>query len=245
MRMSRRLALGFVFVVIAGFGAWKLIYPTYTYRYRMTVNVEFDGKLYPGYSVIELRLRRQPKLLPEVPAVTAKVSGEAVFIDLGSGKNIFAVLASGPIGTNYDYPKQLVPEHFNLSYSDEDLGKFEKLQGKWKLPPDRLPTFATFTDLNDPKTARTVAPQDFGSAFGSGARLQDVEIEMTTDAVTRNIQKTLPWLPHPEYLNGHRSCDPAAPHCLDGGHFSLSSRSRTGIIFLPSSARLGQTAIYR
>ena len=222
MRRSRKIVLGFVLVVVALIIAWKLIFPTYAYRYRMTVNVEADGKLYSGSSVIEVRLKRQPKISSEVPRLATEVSGEAVFVDLGSGKNIFAALASGPLGINYDYPGNVVPLLLNFSYSDEDLAKLPYLQGKWTLPLEQMPTFVTFTDLTNPETARVVAPREFDQVFGRGVSLQAVVIEMTTDTVTRTIEKTLPWLPHPHYLSGRSACGPGEPQCLDGGSFSRS-----------------------
>ncbi len=214
--------LGFVLVIAGLIISWKLIFPTYTYRYRMTVTVEFEGKNYSGASVIEVRLKRQPKISSEVPRVATEVDGEAVFVDLGSGRNIFAALASGPLGINVDYPGNVVPLHFNLSYSDEDLAKLPYLQGKWTLPLEQMPTFVTFTDLKNRKTARVVAPQEFDQVFGRGVNLQAVVIEMTTDAVTRTIKKTLHWLPHPHYLSGRSACGPGEPQCLDGGSFSRS-----------------------
>ena len=45
--------------IVAGFVLYKINYPTYTYRYRMTVNVEVDGQMRSGSSVIEVRVSKQ------------------------------------------------------------------------------------------------------------------------------------------------------------------------------------------
>lgn len=156
----------------------------------MTVNVEADGKVYSGSSVIEVRLTKQVQLTTEMPPLKTEVSGEAVFVDLGGGRNVIALLASGANARNSDHPKYIVAKHFNLSYEDRDLVKFPKLQGSWI--ESELPTIITFTDLNDPKTARVVL--SFDEVFGPGARLGDVTIEMTGAPVTRGIEQKLPLL---------------------------------------------------
>lgn len=116
----------FVVIVVGLYLAYKLVYPTYTYRYRMVVEVDVRGETKSGASVIEVSLSKQPKFLPEVPSVATTVRGEAVFVDLGDGRNVIALLASGPNGTDVDYPQHVVPLHFNLSYADGDLVKFPR-----------------------------------------------------------------------------------------------------------------------
>ena len=71
-----------VVLVIGGGVAWcKLAYPTYTYRYRMTVEVMVDGAIRSGSSVIEVQIHTQPNLLAN-PTIVPKVRGEAVLVDL-------------------------------------------------------------------------------------------------------------------------------------------------------------------
>ena len=48
-----------------------------------------------------------------------------------------------------------------MSWRDE-----YKLKGKGNLPSSYVPTFVTFSDLNDPKTARVVRPDQFEQVFG-------------------------------------------------------------------------------
>lgn len=220
--------LGILAAVLVGlYALYKLIYPTYSYRYRMTVEVDVRGETKSGASVIEVRLSKQPKFLPEVPAVATTVLGDAVFVDLGEGRNVIAVLASGPNGSYVDYPQHVVPGHFKLSYADRDLVQFPQLQGRWDLA-SQLPTLVTFTDLNDPKTAQViydthivetrdersvirreprVAVDRFAEAFGPGVRLRRIWIEMTSEPITRGIEQKLPWLNH---LERHRT-DPSNP----------------------------------
>jgi hypothetical protein len=169
----------------------------------MTVEVEVDGKMHTGSSVIEVQLETQPQFLPGVGLVVQKVSGEAVFVDLGEGRNVVALLASGPRGQGVNFPASAVPEHYRLSYTDEDLVKFPHLTGRWQLDPQAppessVPTLVTLGDLNDPTTAKIVRPDEFPQVFGADVKPPTITIEMTRDRVTRAIEKKLPWLTHVE-----------------------------------------------
>ena len=74
MRRGQKIALSIALVVGGSLTMCKLAYPTYTYRYKMTINVEADGKLYSGSSVIEVRLVKQMQLTTEMPPVATEVS---------------------------------------------------------------------------------------------------------------------------------------------------------------------------
>ena len=198
-------------LLIGGGVVWYMLaYPAYTYRYRMTVEVMADGALHSGSSVIEVKIHTQPNLLSN-PTIFTAIRGEAVFVDLGKGRNVIALLASGPKGGNVDYPSYLVSKHFKLSWDDWDLAKYSELRGRWDLPDDDFPTFVTFTDLNDPKSARVVGPYQFEQVFGARVRFNRAFIEMVPagtwpfrvfgwpralagEPVTRGIFQRLPWL---------------------------------------------------
>jgi hypothetical protein len=183
-----------IVAVIGGGVAWcSLTYPRYSYRYRMTVEVDVDGTLRTGSSVIQVTAQKQPVWIWGVVPVLYGVKGEAVFVDLGKGRNVVGLLASGPTGQNVDYPAGVVPTLFGFGYTDADLRKYSTLRGTRDLPPRLLPTFITFTDLDDPKTARVVRPDQFGQVFGPGVRFKRAWIETTNDPATRDIDQKLAW----------------------------------------------------
>ena len=175
---------------IGGFVAWyKVIYPTYTYRYRMTVEVLVDGQVKSGSSVIEVNLTKQPQWFVPLP-ISIKVVGEAVFVDLGEGRNVLALLASGPVGSSY--PSEIVPRHF--PFEAHDLRKLSGLSGTWSLSRDHLPMFVTLSDLSDPRSARVLDPNLFEEEFGAPVKLKDVVVQITRDPVTRGITTLIPWI---------------------------------------------------
>ena len=193
MRTSSIIVLCIVIVIGGGIAWCKLAYPTYSYRYRMTVEVFVDGAVRSGSSVIEVQIHTQPNLLAN-PKVVPEVLGEAVFVDLGDGRNVIALLASGTNGANVDYPSRLIPSLFDLTYDDRGLGELAQLRGSQNLLEKNMPTLVTFADLTDPKSARIVQPLEFRKTFGPGVQFKRVGVELTDDAVTSGIEGKIPWI---------------------------------------------------
>jgi hypothetical protein len=209
------------FIILAVLGAWLLweaTYPTTSHRYRLTLEVETPAGLATGSSVIEVTQKRQ---LPigGAPALLYFVRGEAVFVDLGGGRHVIAILGHGPNGAD-DRIAGLAHSAFGRLHKGLRLEDMGKLTGTAPVPGGLLPTLVTFGDLNDPKSARVVRPEEFEQVFGEGVRLRRAFVEMTADPVTRGIEGKMPWLPHPRYLSGQFACGPKEPHCLHGGHFT-------------------------
>jgi hypothetical protein len=212
---------------------YKLLYPTYTYRYRLSFEVETPDGLRSGSSVIEVRY----EMFPEINGRNhiSRVFGEAVFVDLGQGKNLVGLLAAGPSGEDVDYPGRIIFLAFNLDGNDPDTPKrLPQLQGKrdldiyhssqYDVTKRFLPTFVTFSDLADFKSVKIAPPGLFNEIFGVGYKLRDVSIELTDEPLTEKKHKVLPWLPHPGYFNGQIGCGPGEPtYCLHGGHFMRSN----------------------
>lgn len=195
MRMLGKIALTVTLTIGLLIGSaivgYKLAYPTYTYRYRMTVEVMVDGVMRSGSSVIEVKIAKQPKF-GDAPPQVSRVRGEAVFVDLGNGRSVIALLATDG-ARNVDYPYNVVPEVFGLTFKDRDLRKLADLTGSRDLPTNYLPTLVTFSDLDDPKTARIVSPYDLEKEFGPHVQFKRVWIEVTDDPVTGEIAKKLKW----------------------------------------------------
>lgn len=181
--------------IVASFVLYKIGYPTQTYRYRMTVNVEEDGQMRSGSSVIEARVTKQPMFLPGVNPLEYSERGEAVFVDLGGQRNIVALLASGSYAEGAAYPSFIVPQHFKLNlFKDSQLASLPQLRGRWDLTNKDLPTLITFSNPGDPATAEVLRADQLEQFFGAGVRWRGIVVEMTTDAVTHVIESKLPWV---------------------------------------------------
>lgn len=195
-------------VIVAGSTvAWKLATPTYTYRYRLTVEIDTPDGVKSGSSVIEVKTEKAPDLLKIMSAGGAnkRISGEAIYIDLGGEKNLFAVL-DGDLLT-------LAPSVFLGEEYVAKNGWIKTAQvlssmkhSSMVLPTSRTPTLVTFKNLKDPHTLIPVYFYDeeqdgtsktinnFEGIFGGGYELLRAEIALTDDPMKQKIDHLLPWV---------------------------------------------------
>lgn len=211
--------LGVIAALTAGlFVAYSVFYPTTTYRFRITLNVDTPQGLRSGSSVMEVRNRSYPAWTTlGNNSGQSSLKGEAVFVDLGAGadgkpRNLIALLTLGLRGENPNL-------YFLPGMAFEPLWKQARGAGGalWEVPKlplgtraelrgDLIPTLMTFTNLDDPATARAVRPDNFSQTFGEGFALRSATIEMvsagtwpltllgmTGEPVTTGIEKKLPW----------------------------------------------------
>ena len=121
-------------------------------------------------------------MLPETDGVLNSVRGEAVFLDLGEGRNLVALLARGPNAEGAD------PLH---DWAPPALGRMRegwyrdapRWTGVARLRGDLAPALATFADLSDPGSARLVRPTEFGAVFGPGYSFVGALLEMADAGV--------------------------------------------------------------
>ena len=192
--VSRRQSLGLIAAAACAAltGCWS---PTYTYRYRLTLEVDTPDGLKSGSSVIETKIEDRSNAWGphESRLVSATTRGEAVFVDLGRGRHVIALLAMGSTGGEDPNFAALVGKPLNVQ-GLEDVKRLQERKGQFVLAADGVPTLATFSDLSDPGTARLVQMDQFEAVFGPGVRFRRAWFEMTRDAVTRQAGNKLPWL---------------------------------------------------
>jgi hypothetical protein len=173
------------------------------HKYRLAVEVETPEGTKSASSVVALHPDRSYSRRGQTRTV-----GDAVFVDLGSGKNLVALLAH--------VDNKLVLEDVNyvaLRAYNEAAGKrvsfneMSRLTGIAPVKGDLIPVLVTFADPANPATARAVAPDDAEAVLGKGYRLQGLTAEVVPngywpldfggvlgEAVSRGIQSKLPWL---------------------------------------------------
>jgi hypothetical protein len=203
----RRAFLGIIAAIILAplcfYFGYKLLYPTHTYRYRLSVEVETPDGIRSGSSVIEVRYETFPEINGR--SHISRVFGEAVFVDLAQGKNLIGLLAAGPSGEDVDYPGRIVFLAFNLDGNDSDTPKrLPQLRGKrdldiyhsslYEVKKRFLPTFVTLPDLANPGTVRVAPFGLFDEIFGASFKLRTVAIEMNADPITQGIENKIPWI---------------------------------------------------
>jgi len=173
------------------------------HKYRLVVEVETPEGTKSASSVVAVHPDRSYSRRGQTRTV-----GDAVFVDLGSGKNLVALMAH--------VDNKLVLEDVNyvaLRAYNEAAGKrvsfneMSRLTGIAPVKGDLIPVLVTFADPANPATARAVAPDDAEAVLGKGYRLQGLTAEVVPngywpldfggvlgEAVSRGIQSKLPWL---------------------------------------------------
>lgn len=193
-------------------------------RYRITVEVDTPSGVRTGSSVMETRQQGPQPLVPQElgSGGGGGVVGEAVAVDLGGGRVIFALL-SGPEGRsiyamvpralNYPELKPPLSRQFKPHEWQEAYDEAENVKPFAVLRREDYPMLVSFGDLGNPKSVEAVNADAVG--------VRRITLQVTDDPVTTGIEKRLGWLVnlHGSYLHGGNSAR-GAPLGLHGGNFS-------------------------
>ena len=188
-----------VIAIIGYFVSYDWIYPTYVVRYRLTVNAVVGQQPHTGTTVIEVRVKKQPKLLADMPPLHFSVTGQATFVDLGGGRNLVAALAPGP--SRGSDAISILFRAFNIPFAASSASQLKNLRGEHRLDPANWPAFVTFRNVSDPLSVESVDPSALENAFGVSARIESVTLAVTEASVTNDLDQRLPWLSAP--LSNH------------------------------------------
>jgi hypothetical protein len=196
MRTLGIIALGVVLLIGVGVVWWHVNYPTYSYRYRLTLAIETGGKVHTGSSVIEIIWSGGPEI-GDVGPYHPRIRGQAALVDLGSSGAILAALINGesygPAADGALGALWIVPRAFGTNSALEHLPSLPHLTGQRKLTPDNMLRLIWFADISDPKTARKILPGEIPQLLGPHSRLVDSYIEITRDPLVIDIDKKIPW----------------------------------------------------
>lgn len=127
-----------------------------TYRFRLTIEVDTPEGVKSGSSVMEVSYGVTGENIGVGPRSYSNLTGEAVFVDLGGGKNIVAIHTMGATGSGGKYVAS-VPYVATLGEEGfQELEKGRRLEGGGDLAPPWVPTLVTFFNPVDEKTAKVV-----------------------------------------------------------------------------------------
>ena len=233
MKIFGWLVLLLIAIPVAWLGS-AFVYETangYVHRFRLAVEVDTPDGPKRGWSVWQSAWTRKAGWIPQTGGALSSLRGDAVFVDLGQGRNVIAILGFGPTGGDYGI-ESLAARAFGR---DKPLWFVDapNWTGAAELKLSDVPTLVTFGNLSDPATARVVQPEAFEQAFGAGFRFRRATIEMVPVGIwplnliglsgvpiTRGIEARLAWISRISgYLNGKFACNPSIETCLEVGHF--------------------------
>jgi hypothetical protein len=176
------------------------------HKYRLAVEVETPDGIKSASAVLAVHPDRGYSRRG-----STLTKGDAVFADLGGGKNLLALLAHiGDNGLELDGMNYVALRAFNAAGRKTSFNEMNRMTGAVPVTGSLIPVLATFTDINDPATMRVVKPDDFEAAYGKGFRLRGVVAEAVPNGfwpldlggalgepVTRGIEAKLPWWNRP------------------------------------------------
>ena len=182
------------------------------HKYRLAVEVETPEGVRSAAGVVSVHPDRG---YSRKGSTLAK--GDAVWVDLGSGRHLVALLAhiDDKGSLELDGMNFVALRAFNTAGRKTTFNAMNQMTGTAPVTGALIPVLAAFGDINDPATMRTVKPDDLEATYGKGFRLRGVIAEAVPsgfwpfdfggvlgEPVTRGIEAKLPWLNRPD--------DPAA-----------------------------------
>ena len=173
------------------------------HKYRLTVEVETPDGRKTASGVIAVHPDRSYSRGGQTKTV-----GDAVYVDLGGGKNLVALLAHIDKNLELDGINYVALRAYNAAGGKRvSFNEMNRQTGTVPVTGDLIPVLATFADPADPGTARSVRPDDTEATLGKGYRLHGITAEVVPNGfwpldfggvlgepVTRGIQAKLPWL---------------------------------------------------
>jgi hypothetical protein len=177
------------------------------HKYRLTVEVETPEGVKSGAGILAVTPDRGYSRRGNTVA-----SGDAVFVDLGSGRNLVALLAHVDKSLDLDAINYVALRAYNAASSKRvNFNELSKMTGAVPVKGELVPVLVTFADPAIPGTARIVSPNELEAALGKGYRLRAVTAEAVPNGfwpidfggplgepVTRAIAARLPWLDRPD-----------------------------------------------
>jgi hypothetical protein len=174
------------------------------HKYRLAIEVETPAGVRSASGVMAIYPDRSYSR-----GGHTRTAGDAVYVDLGGGKNLVALLAhldEGKIeldGMNY----VALRAYTAASGARVSFNQMSRLSGVVPVNGALLPVLVSFADPANPGSARTVSADDAAAALGAGYRLRAVTAEVVPngywpldiggalgEVVTRGIAAKLPWL---------------------------------------------------
>jgi hypothetical protein len=199
--MARRGVIGLLVAtggaLLAGCG---LLNSNYTYRYKITVEVDTPEGLKSGFAVHETIVGKSNVDLGELSAKRGmRTRGEAVAVDLPSGQTLFALIPVSRLtqsALDPEWKNDWVESAMRITSGNTPKGPLPMSPGKPRPVGLKTgyPMLVTFADSSDPASVKLVDPADLAASFGAGVRLKRITLEITEDPVTTGIEKRLAWL---------------------------------------------------
>lgn len=180
------------------------------HKYRLTVEVTTPGGIRTGSGILAVVPDRGYSR-----GGRTTMRGEAVFVDLGHGKNLVALLAHRQDAKlDLDDINYVALRAYGAARGNRvSFNELNRQTGVVPVQGDLVPVLVSFGDPADPGTARLVAGDHADAVLGDGYAIRGLNAEVVPNGlwpidfggvlgepVTRGIEAKLPWLTAPGEL---------------------------------------------
>lgn len=181
------------------------------HKYRLTVEIETPGGVRSASGVLSVRPNRSYGGTGSGSSVP-QTQGDAIFVDLGDGRNLVVLLTYGEDGSSFEDPSFLPTRLLGAKDRRTSFRDVKSFAGapSMSVPEALRPVLVSFADRGDPKSARRVNANDLEASLGKGYRLRGLSVDVIAsgfwpvdfggslgEPVTRAIEAKLPWLTTP------------------------------------------------
>jgi len=173
------------------------------HKYRLTLDVETPEGRKSASGVMAVHPDRSYTRRGQT-----RTLGDAIFVDLGQGKNLVALLAHLDNRLVLDDMNYVALRAYLAATGKRvPFSEISRLTGTVPVKGELIPVLVAFADPAAPGTARVVRPDDAEAVLGKGYRIEGISVEVVPNGywpldfggplgepVTRGIQAKLPWL---------------------------------------------------
>ncbi len=180
------------------------------HKYRLTVEVETPAGVKSASGIMAVHPDRSYSR-----GGKTSTRGDAVFVDLGAGKNLVALLAHIDKSLEFEDVNYVALRAYKAAGQNVSFNQMSRMTGAVPVTGEVIPVLVSFADPADPASARLVPPNEVEATLGKGYRLRAISAEVVPngvwpldfggslgDPVTRGIKARLPWLNGPDNAAG-------------------------------------------
>ncbi len=179
------------------------------HKFRLTLEVETPDGMKSASGVYSVTPNRGYGGSNTGETAGPRTRGDALFVDLGGGKNLVALLAVGTEPTELDATNYIAMRSFIAAGRKVQFRDMKKTTSMSPVvvPAANAPVLVTFKDVNDPASMRLVTADDVQELLGPGIRLHALSVATVANGfwpidlggalgepVSRGIEAKLPWL---------------------------------------------------
>jgi hypothetical protein len=178
--------------------------PSAALRYRMIVEVQTPQGLRTGSGMIESQIDKGPAT-GQASGITYDLRGEAVAVDMGDGRMLFALLSDAR-RVAADYHADLfhsalesgaraippLPRRYESQEWREERAAARAVKPSVILPRALYPKLARLRDPADVRTIDILDPDDLSGAFGMGVAVRRIGLRVTDDELAFKLDGHLP-----------------------------------------------------